>query len=126
MEGLELTLHPDISKSQLINIVCCKRLCFYTTNMFPVPAWNYGNRLASARVVVVERVVLVNGRIPTPPETRLHQFTALTPNIHECINKNTNTSTTTNNNNKNHHHHQNTVKCESDAEEMPDNKTQVK
>lgn len=36
-----------VSKRQLINIVCCKRLCFYTTNMFPVPAWNYGNRLAS-------------------------------------------------------------------------------
>lgn len=84
------TWKPAVSKRQLINNVCCKRLSFYTINLFPVPAWSYGNRMASTRVVVVERVVLLNGRTPTSSETRLQQFTDLTLHIHECMTVNSN------------------------------------
>lgn len=92
------TRKPAVSKRQLINNVCCKRLSFYTINLFPVPARSYGNRMASTRVVVVERVVLLNGRTPTS-ETRLRQFTDLTLHMHECMTLNNNNQNISNSNN---------------------------
>lgn len=47
--------------------------------------------MASTRVVVVEWVVLLNGGMPTSPDTRPQQFTDLTLSIHECMTANNNT-----------------------------------